>query len=49
MDAAYKLFAKRSYSATNVTEIARLAGVAPANVHVYFRSKLEILFTAYGP
>ncbi len=49
VDAAYKLFAKRGYSATNITDIARVAGVAPANVYVYFRSKLEILFTIYEP
>lgn len=49
VDAAYKLFAKRGYSAANVTDIARAAGVAPANVYVYFRSKLEILFAIYEP
>jgi AcrR family transcriptional regulator len=49
VDAAYKLFAKRGYAATNITDIARAAGVAPANVYVYFRSKLEILFTIYEP
>ncbi|HYA60304.1 MAG TPA: TetR/AcrR family transcriptional regulator [Burkholderiaceae bacterium] len=49
LDTAYKLFSKRGYSATNITDIARSAGVAPANVYVYFRSKLEILFSVYEP
>ena len=47
--AAYELFAKRGYSDTNITDIARAAGVAPANVYVYFKSKLEILFCIYEP
>ena len=42
-------FSKHGYSDTNVTDIARSAGVAPANVYVYFRSKLEILFSIYEP
>lgn len=49
LDAAYKLFAKRGYADTNIADIARSAGVAPANVYVYFRSKLEILFSLYEP
>src|SRR3984957_19983869 len=47
LDAAYELFSKYGYSDTNITDIARSAGVAPANVYVYFRSKLEILFSIY--
>jgi AcrR family transcriptional regulator len=49
LDAAYKLFSKRGYSDTNIANIARTAGVAPANVYVYFHSKLEILFSIYEP
>jgi AcrR family transcriptional regulator len=49
LDAAYKLFSKRGYSDTNIANIARTAGVAPANVYVYFPSKLEILFSIYAP
>jgi AcrR family transcriptional regulator len=49
LDAAYKLFSKRGYSDTNIANIARMAGVAPANVYVYFPSKLEILFSIYEP
>ena len=49
LDAAYKLFSKRGYTDTNIADIARTAGVAPANVYVYFPSKLEILFSIYKP
>ena len=49
LDAAYELFSKNGYSDTNITDIARSAGVAPANLYVYFQSKLEILFSIYGP
>jgi AcrR family transcriptional regulator len=49
LDAAYKLFSKRGYSDTNIANIARTAGVAPANVYVYFPSKLQILFSIYEP
>lgn len=49
LDAAYQLFSKQGYSDTNITDIARSAGVAPANLYVYFTSKLEILFSTYGP
>jgi len=49
LDAAYQLFSKLGYSDTNITDIARSASVAPANLYVYFPSKLEILFSIYGP
>jgi AcrR family transcriptional regulator len=49
LDAAYALFAKRGYSSTNISDIARSAGVAPANLYVYFPSKLEILSSIYEP
>jgi AcrR family transcriptional regulator len=49
LDAAYELFSKRGYSETNISDIARSAGVAPANLYVYFRSKLDILFSIYDP
>ena len=49
LDAAYQLFSKHGYPDTNITDIARSAGVAPANLYVYFLSKLEILFSVYGP
>lgn len=49
LEAAYELFSKRGFLNTNITDIARSAGVAPANLYVYFRSKLEILFSIYEP
>jgi AcrR family transcriptional regulator len=49
LDSAYELFSKRGYSDTNVTDIARAASVAPANLYVYFGSKLDILFSLYEP
>ena len=44
LDAAYKVIAERGYADASISEIARLANVSPANVYVYFRSKLDILF-----
>jgi AcrR family transcriptional regulator len=49
LDAAYRLFSAHGYSETNISDIARAAGVAPANLYVYFRSKLDILFSIYEP
>jgi AcrR family transcriptional regulator len=49
LDAAYRLFSERGYSRTNMTMIAKAANVSPANVYVYFRSKLDILFSIYEP
>jgi AcrR family transcriptional regulator len=49
LDAAYKSFSKQGYSATNVANIARTAGVTPATVYVYFPSKIDILFSLYEP
>jgi AcrR family transcriptional regulator len=49
LDAAYELFSKRGYLETNVSDIACSAGVAPANLYVYFRSKLDILFSIHAP
>ena len=49
LDAAYKVIAERGYADASISEIARLANVSPANVYVYFRSKLDILFAIYDP
>ena len=46
---ALRLFSKKGYARTTLEEIARGAGVSPANVYVYFRSKLEILYAIYDP
>jgi AcrR family transcriptional regulator len=49
LDAAYRLFSERGYSNTNIPQIANLVGVSPANLYVYFRSKLDVLFSIYDP
>lgn len=49
LDAALKLFATESYVNTSIPAIAREAGISTANVYVYFRSKLDVLYTLYEP
>jgi AcrR family transcriptional regulator len=49
LDAAFQLFSTQGYSATTIPQIAREAGMSTANVYVYFSSKLDMLFTIYGP
>ena len=49
LDAAYKIISERGYTDSSISDIARLANVSPANVYVYFRSKLDILFAIYDP
>jgi AcrR family transcriptional regulator len=47
--AAFRLFGKRGYANTTLAQIAGRAGVSTANVYVYFKSKLEILYAIYDP
>jgi AcrR family transcriptional regulator len=49
LDAAYKVFSEHGYTNANISHIAKLAKVSPANVYVYFRSKLDVLFAIYDP
>jgi AcrR family transcriptional regulator len=49
LDAAFRLFSTQGYSTTTIPQIAREAGMSTANVYVYFSSKLDMLFTIYGP
>lgn len=49
MTAAFSAFSQKGYSATTMTEIARLAGTTVANLYVYFDSKLIILYEIYEP
>ena len=42
--AATELFQRLGYRATNVDEVARLAGVAKGTVYLHFESKAELLF-----
>lgn len=46
---ANQLFSRQGYHATTLAQIARGAGVSPANVYVYFGSKLDILYAIYDP
>lgn len=47
--AAFKLFSRKGYTDTTLTQIAAGAGVSTANVYVYFKSKLDILYAIYAP
>ena len=47
--AAFRQFSARGYVDSSIPAIAREAGVSTANVYIYFRSKLEILYTLYEP
>ena len=47
--AAGRLFRKRGYHLTTLSQIAKEAGVSTANVYVYFSSKLGLLYTIYDP
>lgn len=47
--AAFRQFADRGYVETSIPAIAREAGISTANVYVYFKSKIEILYTLYEP
>lgn len=49
LDSAYKLFMKKGYARTTTAQIAAGARVSEANLYVYFKSKLEILFGIYEP
>ena len=49
LEAAFRQFSERGYVDTSIPAIARGAGISTANVYVYFRSKLEILYTLYEP
>jgi AcrR family transcriptional regulator len=47
--AAFRRFSEQGYIDTSIPAIAREAGISTANVYVYFKSKLEILYTLYEP
>ena len=47
--AAFRLFSEQGYIETSIPAIAREAGISTANVYVYFKSKLDILYTIYEP
>jgi AcrR family transcriptional regulator len=47
LDAAVKVFARRGYHGSRVSDIAREAGIAYGLVYHYFRNKEEILATIF--
>ena len=47
--AALRSFSKNGYARTTLAEIAHSANISTANLYVYFRSKLEILYAIYDP
>lgn len=49
LEAAFRLFSGNGYIDTSIPAIARQAGISTANVYVYFKSKLDILYTLYEP
>ena len=49
LDSAFGLFSRKGYEDTTLAQIASEAGVSTANVYVYFKSKLEMLFAIYDP
>lgn len=46
---AERLFSRKGYARTALSEIAAGAGSSTANLYVYFGSKLEILYAIYDP
>jgi AcrR family transcriptional regulator len=43
------LYCRQSYRGTTLAQIAREARISPANLYVYFNSKLDILYAVYEP
>lgn len=49
LSAAQALFEERGYNRASMSQIASAAGTSPANIYVYFASKLDVLFALYDP
>ncbi|MEI9924114.1 MAG: TetR/AcrR family transcriptional regulator [Bradyrhizobium sp.] len=49
LESGRKLFKAEGYARATMNAIAREAGVAPATLYVYYRSKLEVFFAIYDP
>jgi AcrR family transcriptional regulator len=49
LEAAAESFAEHGYARATINQIAKGSGMAPSNVYVYFKSKLEIMFAVYEP
>ncbi|MCZ7562714.1 MAG: TetR/AcrR family transcriptional regulator [Burkholderiales bacterium] len=46
---AFELFSRRGYAAATLPQIAKGAGISPANIYIYFGSKLDVLWAIYDP
>jgi len=49
IDAATALFIEQGYVETQISAIARRAGISTSNVYKYFESKIDILYAIYDP
>ena len=49
LKSAFRLFSRKGYEGTTLSQIAAGSGVSTANVYVYFASKLEVLYAIYDP
>lgn len=47
LDAAVRVFAKKGFYATRVSEVATAAGVADGTIYLYFKSKDELLVSLF--
>ncbi len=47
LDAAVKVFARKGFHATRVSEVAKAAGVADGTIYLYFKSKEELLTSLF--
>jgi TetR/AcrR family fatty acid metabolism transcriptional regulator len=47
LSAAVKVFAKKGFYATRVSEVAKAAGVADGTIYLYFKSKDELLVSLF--
>src|SRR5580692_2635315 len=47
LNAAVRVFAKKGFHATRVSEVAKAAGVADGTIYLYFKSKEQLLVSLF--
>jgi TetR/AcrR family fatty acid metabolism transcriptional regulator len=47
LDAAVRVFARKGFHATRVSEVAKAAGVADGTIYLYFKSKDDLLISLF--
>src|SRR5580692_1194158 len=47
LEAAVRVFAKKGFHATRVSEVAKAAGVADGTIYLYFKSKDQLLVSLF--